>query len=355
MKILHLPTSVGGNSWGLAQGEKKLGLESYVLITENNWLEYKSDICLNLENKSKVQNILIRLKTFLNIRNKFDVYHFNFGSSLVDFNKYGILLWDLPFYDGKIFMTYNGCDARQKYPTMRRVKFSACHEENCYGGICNDGKLDRIKKKKIKKASKYVNHFFTLNPDLMHFLPKEKTSFLPYAISGWYGIDYEFKEIKDTINILHAPTNRELKGSKYIITALNNLKNRYGNKINITIVEKVPYKKALELYKKAHIVIDQVLIGWYGALGVEVMKSGKALAVFIRDEDLQFIPNKMAKELKEAVINITPYNIEEVLSTYIENPLLIKRKAEAGYEFARKWHDPEYVASITKSYYERNY
>ena len=54
MKILHLPTSVGGNSWGLAQGEKALGLESEVLIDANNWLNYKSDICLGLENKNKV-------------------------------------------------------------------------------------------------------------------------------------------------------------------------------------------------------------------------------------------------------------------------------------------------------------
>ena len=38
MKILHLPTSVGGNSWGLAQGEKALGLDSKVLIDSNNWV-----------------------------------------------------------------------------------------------------------------------------------------------------------------------------------------------------------------------------------------------------------------------------------------------------------------------------
>ena len=40
--------------------------------------------------------------------------------------------------------------------------------------------------------------------------------------------------------------------------------------------------KALKIYEEADIVIDQVLIGWYGGFGVEVMKMGKPLAVYIR-------------------------------------------------------------------------
>ena len=74
MKILHLPTSVGGNSWGLAQGEKALGLDSKVLIDSNNWVNYKSDICLGLENKSRIYSLFRRIETFLKYRKKFDIY-----------------------------------------------------------------------------------------------------------------------------------------------------------------------------------------------------------------------------------------------------------------------------------------
>ena len=38
MRVLHLPTSVGGNAWGLSQAEKTLGIYSQVLVEENNWL-----------------------------------------------------------------------------------------------------------------------------------------------------------------------------------------------------------------------------------------------------------------------------------------------------------------------------
>ncbi len=56
---------------------------------------------------------------------------------------------------------------------------------------------------------------------------------------------------------------------------------KYKN-IRFEIIENKPNKEAIEIYKKADIVIDQVLVGWYGAFAVEVMKMGKPVAVFIR-------------------------------------------------------------------------
>ena len=351
MKILHLPTSVGGNSWGLAQGEKALGLDSKVLIDSNNWVNYKSDICLGLENKSRIYSLFRRIETFLKYRKKFDIYHFNFGSSLIDYQNYGLHYLDLPFYKGKKIMTYNGCDARQKYPTMNRVDFSACHSKKCYEGLCNSGKLDQMRQIRINKVSKEVDHIFSLNPDLMYFLPRDKTTFLPYSVAGWEYIKTCKYSIGKKIKIIHAPTNREAKGSDFILKALENLQKRYKN-IEVILIEKIPYEEALKLYKEAHIVIDQVLIGWYGAFGVEVMKMGKPLGVFIREEDLKFIPKEMAQDLNDAIININPYNIEEELSNYIENIDLLYKKSEASIEYVNKWHNPLYVASLTKQVYE---
>lgn len=351
MKVLHLPTSVGGNSWGLAQAEKLLGIDSKVLITHSNWLNYSYDICLNLENKSKITQIKRRIEAFLEIRKQYDVYHFNFGSSLIDFMQYGIHLLDLPFYNGKKVITYNGCDARLKYSTISRVDFSACHQKDCYGGVCNSGKQDKLRLKRIQKVSKYIDHIFSLNPDLMHFLP-DNTTFLPYSIAGWDIIRYYNYKITKKIKIIHSPTNRGAKGSNYILEALNRIKKKYNN-IEITIVENVPYEKALKLYSEAHIVIDQILIGWYGAFGVEAMKMGKPLAVFIREEDLKFIPKQMAKEIKDAIININPFNIEKELEYYIENPEMLIKKSQAVLDYVYKWHNPVYVGTLTKEVYEK--
>lgn len=352
MKVLHLPTSVGGYSWGLAQAEKKIGLNSTVLITNQNWLNYKYDICLHLEKQNIIKQILTRIKYFLKIRDGFDIYHFNYGSSLIDFPKYDLNLLDLPFYKGKKVVTFNGCDARQKYPTMKRTEFSACHNDKCYNGVCNSGKLDKIRKKRIEKLYKYVDHFFALNPDLMYFLPKDKTTFLPYTIAGWDDIKEEKFSIDKKIKIVHAPTNREAKGSDIILKSLEYLKNKYKN-IEIDIIENTPYVEALKKYKEAHIVIDQILIGWYGGLGVEVMKMGKPLAVFIRKEDLKFIPPQMANDLEKTVININPFNIIDELSKYIENPHLLYEKHKFSIDYVNLWHNPIHIANIVKNIYEK--
>ena len=183
MRVLHLPMPVAGMPWALAQGERGLGLESQVLYSHSNWLDYPSDICLNLEQvDGDLMKIRKLISTFFSVRNKFDVFHFNYGRTLIHTEKFGIVQAELPFYTdrAKLFVTYNGCDARQKFPTMTRTMISPCHDAECYNGICNSGKRDRMRRKSIDKMAKYVRHMWAVNPDLLHFLPKEKSSkFLP--------------------------------------------------------------------------------------------------------------------------------------------------------------------------------
>lgn len=352
MRVLHLPTLVGGMAWGLAQGERKLGLDSRVLTTSSHWLNYPYDISLQWEKKNAFGVFLSSIRAFLKYRNIFDVFHFNFGSTLIDFRRHGIHHWDLPFYPKgrKIIFTYNGCDARQKYKTMERVQFAPCYEKECYGGICNNGERDRMREKRIHIVSKYAHHIFAVNPDLLYFLPENISSFLPYSIASWYEIEKVPYKIDRKIKIVHSPTNRAAKGSHYIIQALENLGKKYN--IEIGIIENTPHRGALEKYKKADMVIDQVLTGWYGGFAVEGMEMGKPVCAFIRDDDLKFIPERMAKDLKEAIININPFNIENVLEGYLQNPQWLYQKSEAGLEYVHKWHDPVYVAQITKSVYE---
>jgi hypothetical protein len=353
LRVLHLPTPVGGHYWGLAQGERKLGLDSSTLVTQDSWVKYPADINLKIDTLMRVGKMARLVGAFLKHRNRHDVFHFNFGTSLLDFPQYGFPLLDLPWYPKgkKIVMTYNGCDARQKHKTMARVPFSPCHEDCCNGGICNSGKADRIKARKIEKVARYADHIFAVNPDLMWFLPPGKSSFLPYAIAEWDNIRSLPYSPGETLTIVHAPTNRAAKGTEQILQAISRLKARH-REIEVRLVENIPNKDALEVYRSADLVVDQVLAGWYGGLAVEVMKMGKPVAVYIREEDLRFIPPAMAADLKDAVIHVTPHDMESVLEGYLQDRELLKRKSEAGREYVARWHDPLYVAGITKAVYE---
>ena len=351
MRVLHLPTVVGGMAWGLAQGEKKLGLDSKVLVSTHPPFHYPYDVCLGWERKGPLGVFLSSMRAFLKYRSQFDVFHFNYGSTFIDFRNYGIQHWDLSFYPKvkKVF-TYNGCDARQKFRTMERTEVAACKEEGCYGGLCDSGKKDRIREKRIRIVTKHAHHIFAVNPDLLHFLPNSISSFLPYCIAYWDEISEVPYRVGREIKVVHSPTDRVAKGSRYILSALEKLKARHN--IQILLVENRPHQEALEIYKQADLVIDQVLTGWYGSFAVEAMKMGKPVAVFIREEDLQFIPREMVKDLKEALIRMTPDTIETVLQDYLENPGLLHLKSEAGRAYVHRWHDPVYIAGKTKAVYE---
>lgn len=358
MKILHLPNNTGGNAIGLAQGEQGIGLDSTVLSLSKNPFQYSSHIEINLHNKNLLSQLYHRTKTFIKYRQGYDIYHFNYGSSLLHAPQFGLNLVDLPFYDStaQIIFTYQGCDARQKYPTMERcqtadLKIAACFNNACYQGMCNSGKRDLWRRNAIDKVSKYAKHIFALNPDLLYFLPKELATFLPYTIADFHKITIQKKSFfkDDKIRIVHAPTERTAKGSEYILTALAALKEEFGERIVIDIVENLPRQKALKRYQQADLFIDQVLIGWYGAVAVEVMKMGIPVAVFINPQHLQFIAKEMAHDFP--FLTVTIFNLKEKIRMFIQQREMAGELAERGLKFVNTWHDPLKIAEITKTFY----
>lgn len=109
---MHLPTSVGGNSYGLAMAERSIGIDSSVVYKNETWLKYPADIVMPLSS-NKISEIVMLMKTALSIYRRYDVFHFNFGSTLLDFPRVGMGLFELPMIQRKrLAVTYNGCDAR---------------------------------------------------------------------------------------------------------------------------------------------------------------------------------------------------------------------------------------------------
>ena len=357
MRILHLPTSVGGNAYGLSRGERAMGHTSEVLVTEENFFNYPADhVLFSRPSSCRMQSWLRRarlFKTFLSIRNAYDVFHFNFGQSLLHFERLGLPFLELPFYSGKakIIVTYNGCDARQKFKTIEMNPYAPCHDPNCYGGVCNSGKKDMGRWKAIARMNKYAHMIFALNPDLLHVLPG-RARFLPYTVAAWNDIaSLPIQQMRSPLRIAHAPTNRVAKGSDAVFSAIEQLQREYGQHIEFVLIEGVSYKEALALYASADLVIDQLRIGWYGGLAVEAMKMGRPVVVYIREEDLHFIPRPMAEQLRDAVFNATETTLLNTLRGIVENPHVLHEKANAGLAYVHQWHDPVKVAAISLEAY----
>jgi hypothetical protein len=356
VRVLHLPTSVGGMGWALAEGERALGVDARVLVLYQNEYRYPADVDLHLEQRGVVGRIAGHLAAFVEYRSGFDAYHFNYGSSLLHFLRRGVTLVDLPFYDSRArkVMTFNGCDARQKYPTMARNTeagncVAACFAEDCYGGMCNSGDLDRNRQQAIDKAARHADHLFAVNPDLLYFLPREKTTFLPYAVARRSTRQKETFFEDGVVHIVHAPTQRAAKGTAAVLAALDELCREEGDRVRVTLVEHKTHDEAEEIYRSADLVIDQLLVGWYGAVSVEAMYAGVPVACYINDDHLQFVPPAMVRELP--FLRVTPSNLLDQLRRFVRDRDMAPDLAARGRHFATRWHDPVRLARLTEAAY----
>lgn len=352
MRVLHLPTSIGNNAWALSRGERALGVHSDTLVTQASYLGYPADSVIDLSRpRTALGRWYLLLEAFLSVRARYDVFHFNWGSSLFTMRGLNLQHLELPFYPetAALFATYNGCDARQKSPTLARGGISAC--EYCVVQDCGPS-LDSSRKEGILKMERHAQRLWALNPDLLTFLPAQRSGFLPYAVPLVEKARPHRSEPRHGLRIAHAPTNREIKGTAFLLKAVENINRRNSDAIELILVEGKSHAEAMEIYDAADVVVDQLLIGWYGAFAVETMMMGKPVIARIDAHDARAVPASMREELLQAVIHADPDTIEAVLEGLLISPASLAAHAQACFEYARRWHDPVYVASLTVAQYE---
>src|SRR3989442_2211144 len=190
---------------------------------------------------------------------QYDVFHFNWGMSLVDYRTWNLHYWDLPVLKrlGKrVVVTFQGCDARMKGLSRQRLSTSACAE--CDVAWC-DERMDAIRRKRIRKVFTYADKVFALNPDLLHFLPGAE--FLPYA-----SVNPE-EWIPETstagrpsgarpVRVLHMPTNRSIKGTCYVEQACARLRDE-GFLVELVLAERGPHGQVKAVIAEGDIVGEQ--------------------------------------------------------------------------------------------------
>jgi glycosyltransferase involved in cell wall biosynthesis len=366
--VLHLPTTVGGNPQGISNHLKELGVQSETWTIRQNYFGYPADKVI-VDSKDSI--ILAELKKLLALRYvfMFNVVFFNFGSSLfkpypLAYNNrfgflkiivyhfwylYTLIMQRLEFFllkalDRKCFVQYQGDDARQGDYCKEYFNISVASQvENGY----YTKKSDSLKRKQIKLFEQNRVKIYALNPDLLHVLPID-SEFLPYShISLREWSPYYTQLDERPIRIGHAPTHRGAKGTDLIIKAVENLKEK-GFNFEFVLVEGLSNTDAKEKYKTIDVLVDQLFAGWYGGLAVEVMALGKPVIVYIREEDLKFIPEGMKTNLP--FFKTTPDDIELTIKYVLELPRknLLEVAKKSRY-FVERWHDPLEIASRIKN------
>lgn len=349
LRIVHLPDLVGGHPSSLSLGERKLGALSQTLSYADSPFGYRSDIRLVHAHSSLPRRWLERVMTVASIRRNFNVFHFNFGASLLSSSNGRMLLADLPFYpaDAVRVMTFQGSDVRLSYEPV--LEKSLEEERKIQGAIKVNAQERRFRARAdrqirtVELSAKYCDRLLALNPDLLQFLPEEKACFFPYAIEP-PEIDAAFshsaQEQTRPLHFVHCSTNRVLKGTGLIEAALEAAQKRVD--ITYSVVVNVDRRQALRQVAEADVFIDQMILGWYGAAAVEAMYLGKPVVGFISDVQKRYAPQDLLGELP--IIQTTCEELADMIVSLVESQDQLTISSEVGRKFAEKWHKPEVVA-----------
>lgn len=126
---------------------------------------------------------------------------------------------------------------------------------------------------------------------------------------------------------LHCPSNRALKGTEHIIRAAEELQDE-GYELSLIILERMPHECVLEAMSRADVVIDQLLIGWYGMVAIEAWALGKPVICYIRP-DLPDTPTCPAD----------PSTIKAAMREMLLSPRTRAMCARWGQRYVRRMHD----------------
>jgi glycosyltransferase involved in cell wall biosynthesis len=177
--------------------------------------------------------------------------------------------------------------------------------------------------------------------DLDYKIPMEKMGypvhFIPNPINT-QKLEYIEPKVRDKV-VIFLGINRASylkKGIIFFEEALLIIQNKYAEKIEVIVTENIPYKEYINLYNKAHILLDQVYAYDQGYNALEAMVKGK---VVFTGAEKEF--ENHYNLTQEVAINALPdvdYLVTE-LSFLIENPEKIIPISKRARAFVEKEHD----------------
>jgi glycosyltransferase involved in cell wall biosynthesis len=149
----------------------------------------------------------------------------------------------------------------------------------------------------------------------------------------------------DPIKIIHAPNHQNIKGSNFLIGAVEELI-KEGYQIDFELLEKIPNEKLKEKISNCDILLDQLIVGWYAMTAIEAMAFGKPVLCYLR-EDLEnlFIGEGLIKKNEIPIIKADTSNIKEVLKNLIENRSDLREIGLRSRDYVELHHSLHFIGS----------
>jgi hypothetical protein len=327
MRVLHAPSNMAGQATILSAALKELGIDSDVIVFNRHPFGYSDEISLDLEKREWIaEKIAVLTLNFVRCIIRYDIFHLHFGRSLLPRNA------DLPILKligKKVIMHYWGDDIRQNDVAAGYTCLNVEELRQIYP-YKNDDDI----REKINKIEKYINRSIVGDYSLQNYSPRSMVVKQAIDLDKWQYIGAKGKIGK--LRIVHAPSSREVKGTKFILPVISRLKEE-GYDIDFVLLENMNNTRVRQICEGADIVIDQLLLESYGIFAVECMALGKPVLCRI-DEHFE----KCYLDLP--IINTNPENLYDNLRRLIEDPDLREEIGERSRRYVENTHDSKFIA-----------
>ncbi|MHB1243877.1 MAG: glycosyltransferase family 4 protein [Gaiellaceae bacterium] len=309
LRVTLCPVNTAGVPWTNAQALRRRGIDARLVVFERYKLHPEADWSLGavsddplLARQARQWAALARLLPHT------DVFHFHFGLTLVP---QSLQFPILRAARKKSVMHYLGSDIRGKRP-----------DELAYG----------------RKADAQVIGSY----DAIRWVPEAEV--IPPGVD-LARIEPAPPPERERPLLVHAPSSRSRKGTEHVLAAVD------GLDADLELVEGLHHDEALERYRTADIVVDQLNAGWYGLFAIEAMALGKPVVTFLHDEAVR--RTEEAFGTRVPIVSASAETLREALRPLVADAARRRELGAASRAYVERVHDVERVADRLLDLYAR--
>jgi glycosyltransferase involved in cell wall biosynthesis len=298
VRVTHCPVNIAGIPWENVQALRRKGIDARLVVFERGTLHPEADLSLDRHGPLP-QKLVQQFAAFARLAPQTDIFHFYFGLTLIPKSLQFPLLRAL---GKKSVFHYLGSDIRGKTPA--ELAFGKRAGAEIIGSYA---------------ATRWVPDAHVIPPglDLRPFTPVPPSD-NPRPL------------------VVHAPSNREKKGTRFVIEACAQLD------VELDIVEGVPHDVARERYARADIVVDQLNAGWHGVFALESMALGKPVVAHIDAATAERSERGFGVRLP--IVPATKETLVDALRPLVEQPALRREIGAQSRAYVEQVHDIDRVA-----------
>lgn len=335
MKVIHGMSEVAGQGIYSVLGLQANGVDANMAVWSRNPSNYPVDIDLGVDktNKAKMPIYAAKMGLFaLKAMFKYDAVHSHYGYSLLPF------ALDTPFLSAmnkKLFTEFHGSELRFIFKDIDYKYYRVGPPEE---------PIRHKMRQRLKKLLKHADGVILHDAELCEHLPELDIPvyIVPLRVDlSKFDPVYPDRENKRPV-IVHAPSKRATKGTEEILKALKKVTWDY----ELILVEGKTQEEAIEIYKKADIIIDQISVGTYGVFAIEAMALGKPVITYISDEMRETLPDELP------IVSADFDTLPEVIDGLVSDGEKRYELGLAGRQYAERFHDNKRVAAYLAKIYD---